>query len=337
MDRSEYLRGVKALSGSINDVIKSYGLIDDLENGKNTNWEGNLQSIANKEFSWLKTDYDAKYDMLVDMYTKTFVDRVGKVFSKYTPMSDRLKTFIFKSVEEIPQIKHKNKIINPNEILNYKKFDKNKIVFKNSDNNEMYRIVAVDDNNKGIVVTAHLLGLSTLESYLHFIMVRAAQEVSKYWYKRYTDMQEAYEYDDETSDDALDRLKLESGEYDFYESMPLVDQIAFDNLISLIKDHMNTDEGQTEKNVTVFEMLMDGYSPSEIARFMEVSSAKISQRIKIVKQSILDVAEYLHAKGDKTLLKLFKDYQDMFKQGILKRAQQNPMTKDQINFRLQSV
>jgi uncharacterized small protein (DUF1192 family) len=95
---------------------------------------------------------------------------------------------------------------------------------------------------------------------------------------------------------------------DVYEHPITQDEsIHLDEMKTALLNQMKK-RGNYQAQATVLYYLMEDFSPSEIARAMDVSPAKISQRISILKEDIASVAQQYEAQGDNTLSKFIVEF-----------------------------
>lgn len=306
-NKQEFNKTVEVIADAIMQVVSDYGLTSELPDGMDTNFIPNIMINVRKEWSWVisKEKYTQLQDMLIDVYQLMFIERADKLLGAY--------------------------------------------------------IVKEKQTNKNAPSLVHFLKLP---------MQRAFQEVSKKYYNKAKYEQDVSMFDDESSDQAFDRLmnapkKNKIIRYDddyieelteikeIYEDMlkdttnkntikaiqkkldKVIEQInsatnpkvfindvdeyvndtfsaeedlAFDKIVDALKNDIKMSSSDFKAQIQLLEMTLTGFSPSEIARAMGVSPARISKRMKNLKESVMEIAEAYDRRGDDTLSELIKTY-----------------------------
>mgnify|MGYP002640816945 CR=1 FL=1 len=305
--KQEFNKSVEIIAEAIMQVISDYGLTSEMPDGVDTNLIPNIMMNVRKEWSWVlsKEKFTQLQDMLIDVYQLMFIERADKLLGAYIVKEKQ-------TVKNAPSLVH----------------------------------------------------------FLKLPMVRAFQEVSKKYYNKAKYEQDITMFDDESSDQAFDRLmnapkKNKIIRYDddyiqeleeiksIYEEMlttvtdvntlksiqkkldKVIEQInsavnpkafindvdeyvndsfsveedlAFDKIVDALKNDIKMSSSDFEAQIQLLEMLLTDFSPSEIARAMGVSPARISKRMKTLKDSIMEIAESFDRRGDDTLSELLKTY-----------------------------
>ena len=243
MTGSEFNKALRSISKGIYKILESQDLLGELtdKNRKNPEFFApNLNRLQSKELAWLNTNYESKYDIIMDAFT--------------------------------------NIMISKNPFTNF-----------------------VKKGNKG-----HKSGI---EEWLHLIFQREISRLSQMQYKkRMNEINEdkVHTLDDETSSEAFDRL-LSKYDTQLERQFSTEEELAFEQLIKKIKKELDM-EANSEVYHLILDMLFVGMGKSEIARLLGVSPAKISQRIKKIRNAINEVARFYSRKGDDTLEKMVKKY-----------------------------
>jgi len=150
---------------------------------------------------------------------------------------------------------------------------------------------------------------SGVEPWLNLIFQRELSRLSQSQYKKR--MQEIKEnniftIDDETASDAFDRLV---SKYDdaLEKQFTTEEELAFDQLLSHIKKEIDK-KANPDVYHLILDMLFIGMSKTEIAKILNVSPARLSKRMKDLKQMIEKTADGYSKKGDDTLSDMYSKF-----------------------------
>jgi hypothetical protein len=130
-------------------------------------------------------------------------------------------------------------------------------------------------------------------------IIRASQNKTDY-YKR---LQTIHPYEDETDDDAFDRAVEKKLDKFSADDEILWEQIKRD--VNKKFDKFFARSPEPDRAGKVLDMLLLGYSQTEIANKFGISNTRVGDLIKKMKEAIKEVAEDYDRKGDSVLLKEF--------------------------------
>ena len=150
---------------------------------------------------------------------------------------------------------------------------------------------------------------SDVEPWLNLIMQRELSRLSQQQFKKRTkEIKEnnVFKMDDESASEAFDRL-VNKYDSELERKFTVEEEIAFEKLMDKIKKELKR-EANFEVYHLILDMLFVGMSKSEIAKILGVSSAKVSQRLKKIKEAISEVADYYKSRGDDTLSNMLTKY-----------------------------
>lgn len=150
---------------------------------------------------------------------------------------------------------------------------------------------------------------SGVEPWLNLIFQRELSRLSQSQYKKRTkEINESniFTIDDESASDAFDRLV---SKYDdaLEKQFSTEEELAFDQLLSHIKKEIDK-KANPDVYHLILDMLFIGMSKTEIAKILNVSPARLSKRMKDIKQMIEKTAEGYSKKGDDTLSDMYSKF-----------------------------
>lgn len=294
---------MNTLSDGILEVIKKHHLIGDLENGVNTNFMPNMAVLIKREWSWASKNPELIMEMLSEVYMRVFVTRANTVFGNYYPnghekheagLEGYLHFILFRAFQEISKIKYK-------ELKRFK--DINPMDGQSMDDALDHAI----NDTKIKTTTEYQNRIEDLKELISYYEDRIKNLVSnepheKEKLKSLKDKIDKLEEElDYVIRDSMFVKKDKYEDYDIEAPMSHNEKIFFDQLIHDLKNIIEKHEANPDPQLKVFSLLIDDYSPSEIARKMEVSPAKISQRIKKLKDSLVELANLYKKDGDDDL------------------------------------
>ena len=291
------------ISDGILEIIKQYHLTDELENGNHTDFSPNLAVLIKREWSWATKNPDLIMDMLSEVYIRVFVSRANTVFTNYFPKSHEkheagleayLHFILKRAFQEISKL-------NYNELKRFKEInpmDGQSVedAFDNAMNNQKIKTTTEYANR--------IEDLKELISY-HEDRIRHVIDNEPHAGAKLKSLKDKIDKLEEELDyvirDSMFTKKESYDKYDLEAPMSHDEKLFFEQLIHDLKDVIKKHEANPDPQLKVFSLLIDDYSPSEIARKMEVSPAKISQRIKKLKDSLVELAHVYKENGDDDL------------------------------------
>lgn len=293
------------ISGGILDVIASYNLINELENGKNTSFAPNLMSLMKQEWSWALHNPDLLSEMLAEVYIRVFVTRAKTVFGTYVPKGQKgheaplenwLHFILKRAYQEISKIKY-------GEMKKYKEIN---VLDGQSMDDAIDNIVL---NNTKVRTTQDFSNrMEDINGYIGWFEERVQHLIKEsphdtkrlaYYKKKIEELEEEANLLEKEM--MFDKDKKYDDKDEIEHPMSHDEKMFFDRMTKDLQDIIKNGSTNPEPQIKVFKLLIDDYSPSEIARIMEVSSAKISQRISKLKDSLKELAEKYKEDGDSDL------------------------------------
>jgi DNA-directed RNA polymerase specialized sigma24 family protein len=158
---------------------------------------------------------------------------------------------------------------------------------------------------------------ANIEAYLNLMFQRELSRLSQARIKKFDkeyNEGDIYGLGDESNSEAFERVINQYTDQLDKEFTPQEEE-EFDELMKEVKKRLSK-----KQNFDIFYLIIDslfiGLSKSEIAKLLGVSSAKISQRLKVIKDIILDIANERKEEGDDDLLKMYNKYVNANTSGI---------------------
>lgn len=310
MTMAELSQQLKVTSDGILELITKYGLLGELENGSETSFVPNLNKLMRKEWSWVRSKED-QANMLMEVFTRVFLTRGKAVFEGYIPIGQEghkaslegyLNFILGRAFVEVSKLEYTKR-------TSEQKFEPQE--GQSMDD-------AVDFMQQGEKKTKTSLDLQNrfedvtdlLNRYhARYDELMAQEDTPEYRLKFIEDKIEKLESELAKINQQLEFQPKQYGEPKEIIEHPLtqdeslhLDQMK-DDLLNLMKKR-----GNYQAQVTVLYYLLEDFSPSEIARAMEVSPAKISQRIAILKEDANVLAQKYIDQGDNTLSKFIDEF-----------------------------
>ena len=304
--RKDFERTVKALAQGIISVIDEYGLVNDLPDGKNTNLIPNLMKLFNSEFGWAinKGNFELANDMVMEWYTLVFLERADKIFGRdsYVPIGEEghvapllgyMKIIWIRAAQQISQ-KYYNK-------LRYVK-DVNPIEDESMD--DAFNRVMNSPSGNGKIRRMDDDEIKELQDLIHYYEellpnLKDDDKIKK-------TKKKLEKVNDKLSHIIDPKVVLHDVEQHLDREFSPVEDIAFDKIMNDLKNIIK-DRQNYEVQIQILELLLADFAPSEIAKLLNVSPAKISQRKKALVEDISELAYYYMARGDDTLQEFLND------------------------------
>lgn len=312
------------INNGIMDTVKKYKMVDELENGKNTDFVPNILNHINKQWSWAKHNPELVMEMLAEVYMRVFVTRANSVFKGYIPKGQEgheshlegwLDFVLKRAFQEVSKLK-------TSEMKRFKEI--NPMDGQSIDD-------AIDHlvhNTKVKTTQEYSDRMEDLNEYLSYYEDRL-KHLLENDPKNVTRLN-SFKKRIEQIEEEIDLLEKESmfnkdKQYDKDEiehPMTHDEKLFFDKMINDMRKLIRQTEENPDPQLQVFNLLIDGYSPLEISKVMNVSTAKISQRIKKIKETIQRLAKNYKQDGDSDL---FKSLTKMMENGGKRVANRMPM------------
>ena len=139
-----------------------------------------------------------------------------------------------------------------------------------------------------------------LEPYIHTLLTRAVIRFSEKLSDDYSRRKNVNPFENETEDDAFNRTVDKA-----IKQYSQDDELMWDRLLADV-DKQFKKEFEKDKNPDrpskVLEMLLLGYTKSEVAKAMDISSTRVGDLVWYMKKAVTDLAKRYDKDGDSTLL-----------------------------------
>lgn len=306
-NKQEFNKTVKIVADAIMQVVSDYGLTSELPDGIDTNFIPNIMKNVRKEWGWAisKGKYIQLQDMLIDVYQLMFIERIDKLLGAYIVKEKQtsknapslvhfLKLPMQRAFQEISK-KYYNKA----------KYEQDVSMFDDESSDQAFdRLMNAPKKNKIIRYDDDYIEELTEIKEIYEEMLK--DTTNKNTIKT---IQKKLDKVIEQIDSAINP-KAFINDIDEYvnDSFTAEEDLAFDKIVDALKNDIKMSSSDFEAQIQLLEMTLTGFSPSEIARAMGVSPARISKRMKNLKESVMEIAEAYDRRGDDTLSELIKTY-----------------------------
>lgn len=329
MNSRQFNQAIGTFSKAIYEIIEAHGFVNELteKNSKNPLFFApNLSKIASKELAWMGTNYEAKYDLMSEAFTNIMLHRAKTLFNNFktkesgeqkAPIEQFLNLIFSREVSRLSQQEYKRM-----------KREKNVVPIEDESFDEAFERVihSTPSIDQGRISS----GLDDIDQYIKDYEDRIKQlkkEQPEGWKKRVETVKAKIEKLKDKKDKLLKDAKLSiKVENSIEEKFSLDEELAFEQLVGRLQKELRR-ETNSDVYITILEMLIAGFSKSDIARFLGVSSAKVSQRLKKVKELISEIAEMQQRKGDDTLMQVYNKFSKATTSGIRDVMNMEMLTK----------
>lgn len=305
--KQEFNKTVEIIANAMMQVISDYGLTSELPDGKDTNLIPNLMANIRKEWGWVvsKEKYTQLQDMLIDVYQLMFIERADKLLGAYVVKEKQTKKNAPSLVHflKLPMRRAFQEI--SKKYYNKAKYEQDVNMFDDESSDQAFdRLMNAPKKNKIIRYDDDYI--EELEEIKHTYEEMLKNTNNKNTIKS---IEKKLDKINEQIESATNP-KAFINDVDEYinDTFSIEEDLAFDKIVDALKNDIKMSSSDSEAQIQLFEMLLSGFSPSEIARAMGVSPARISKRIKNLKENVMEIAEAFDRRGDDTLSELLRTY-----------------------------
>jgi len=293
--RRDLDRTISAIASGILQVIDTYNLTGDLPSGKDTNIEPNIAKIFNKEFGWAigRGDYETAIDMISEWYQILFLERADKLLGEYTPSWEEghispllgyLKLSMIRAAQQVSikftKIRQREQQVNPIDDESY--------------DDALNRIMNTPKSGK--IIHENDPMILELEEIIEYYEANPSENNDKKLKKAKEKL------------DLIFNPKKVLHDVDVFlnKEFDVIDEIAYERILADLKKIIKGRQNY-EIQIKILDLLLADFAPSEIARLLNVSAAKISQRKKTLLDDITKLAKKYSEEGDSTLDEFLED------------------------------
>lgn len=302
---SDLKQYVVSINKGIIQTIDKWDLTSELSEGSKTDFSPNIFALMRKEWSWANGQYDLQIEMLGEVFVRVFITRAKALFEGYIPSTkeghqSHLEGYIhfvlMRAFQEVSKLKYndmkKYKELNPMEGQSIDDALDNAMIttkLKTSleVQNKIEELDELIDWLEQRIETVKHTGIEGDNRRLAVLHKKLDNLVNE---KELLIKESTFDHNRKYSTE-----EIEHDMNDF-------DKVHFDQLIKDLKSVIKVSTSNPDPQIKLFDLLVEGYSPTEISKIMEVSTAKISQRITQLKTSLVKLAEQYKEDGDEDLL-----------------------------------
>lgn len=305
--KQEFNKTVEVVADAVMQVVSDYGLTSELPDGQDTNFIPNIMMNVRKEWSWVlsKEKYTQLQDMLIDVYQLMFIERADKLLGSYIVKEKQTNKNAPSLVHFLKLPMQRAFVEISKKYYNKAKYEQDVTMFDNESSDQAFdRLMNAPKKNKIIRYDDdYIAELEEIkEIYENMIKDTTNKNTIEAIKKKLEKVNEQIE--------SAINPKAFINDVDEYvnDTFSVEEDLAFDKIVDALKNDIKMSSSDFEAQIQLLEMSLTGFSPSEIARAMGVSPARISKRMKNLKESIMEIAEAFDRRGDDTLSELLKTH-----------------------------